>query len=64
MAGHFLLLGVTEHEISLLAEITDPEEIEKLRRMEGEASLSGDMFSQQLGSLSGLVQKIPPFLRK
>ena len=64
MAGRFLLLGVTEHEISLLAEITDPEEIEKLRRMEGEASLSGDMFSQQLGSLSGLVQKIPPFLRK
>ena len=64
MAGHFLLLGVTEHEITLLAEITDPEEIEKLHRMEGEDSLAGDMFSQQLGSLSGLAQKIPPFLRK
>ena len=64
MAGHFLLLGVTEHEITLLTEITDPEEMEKLHRMDGEASISGDMFSQQLGSLSGLAQKIPPFLRK
>ncbi len=64
MAGYFLLLGVTEHEITLLREITDSEEIEKLRRMESDISLSGDMFSQQLGSLSGLAQKIPPFLRK
>ena len=64
MAGHFLLLGVTEHEITLLREITDLEEIEKLRQMGPDSALNGDMFSQQLGSLSGLAQKIPPFLRK
>jgi flagellar protein FliO/FliZ len=64
IAGHFMLLGVTEHEITLLKEITDLEEMEKLRRMDSDTSLSGDMFSQQLGSLSGLAQKIPPFLRK
>ena len=64
MAGHFLLLGVPEHEITLLREITDLEEIEKLRQMGADSALNGDMFSQQLGSLSGLAQKIPPFLRK
>ena len=64
MSGHFLMLGVTEHEITLLKEITDLEEMERLRRMDSDVSFSGDMFSQQLGSLSGLAQKIPPFLRK
>ena len=64
MSGHFLMLGVTEHKITLLREITDLEEMEKLRRMDSDVSFSGDMFSQQLGSLSGLAQKIPPFLRK
>ena len=42
----------------------DLEEIEKLRQMGADSALNGDMFSQQLGSLSGLAQKIPPFLRK
>ena len=64
MSGHFLMLGVTEHKITLLREITDLEEMERLRRMDSDDSFSGDMFSQQLGSLSGLAQKIPPFLRK
>ena len=64
MSGHFLMLGVTEHEITLLKEITDLEEMERLRRMDSDITFSGDMFSQQLGSLSGLAQKIPPFLRK
>ena len=64
MSGHFLMLGVTEHEITLLKEITDLEEMDRLRRMDSDVSFSGDMFSQQLGSLSGLAQKIPPFLRK
>ena len=64
MSGHFLMLGVTEHEIALPKEITDLEEMERLRRMDSDVSFSGDMFSQQLGSLSGLAQKIPPFLRK
>ena len=64
MSDHFLMLGVTEHEITLLRAITDLEEMEKLRRMDSDVSFSGDMFSQQLGSLSGLAQKIPPFLRK
>ena len=58
------MLGVTEHKITLLREITDLEEMERLRRMDSDITFSGDMFSQQLGSLSGLAQKIPPFLRK
>ena len=64
VAGRFLLLGVTEHEVSLLAEITDPEEIGRLQQQAVSAPLDMSMFSQQFGSLASFAQKIPPMFRK
>lgn len=61
MAGRVFLLGVTDHNINLLGEITDKDLIEHLH----EQSLnSGDMFSQEFGTLSDLVRKIPLFKKK
>lgn len=63
MAGRVFMLGVTEHNISLLAEIDDAEEIERLNRQKLAGGFDSAMFSQQFGALSGLVQKIPPLFR-
>ena len=60
MAGRVFLLGVTDHNINLLGEITDKDLIEHLHV---QAINSGDMFSQEFGTLSGLVKKIPLFKR-
>lgn len=64
MAGRVFMLGVTEHSITLLTEITDPEEIERLHREELSAPKMPEMFSQQFGALSDFAQKIPPIFRK
>ena len=61
IAGRVFLLGVTDHNISLLGEITDKDLIEHLHE---QAVNSGDMFSQEFGTLSGLVKKIPLFKKK
>ena len=61
IAGRVFLLGVTDHNINLLSEITDKDLIEHLH---AQAINSGDMFSQEFGTLSGLVKKIPLFKRK
>lgn len=57
IAGRVFLLGVGEN-VSLLAEITDDSTVENLRERNKE------IFSQDFGSLSGLVQKIPPIFKK
>jgi len=61
MAGRVFLLGVTEHNINLLGEITDRDLIEHLH---AQAVNSGDMFSQEFGTLSDLVRKIPLFKKR
>ena len=61
MAGRVFLLGVTDHNINLLGEITDKDLIENLHK---QAINSGDMFSQEFGTLSGLVKKIPLFKKR
>lgn len=61
IAGRVFLLGVTDHNINLLGEITDKDLIERLH---AQAINSGDMFSQEFGTLSDLVRKIPLFKRK
>ena len=61
MAGRVFLLGVTDHNINLLGEITDKDLIEHLHE---QVINSGDMFSQEFGTLSGLVKKIPLFKKK
>ena len=61
MAGRVFLLGVTDHNINLLGEITDKDLIEHLHT---QSLATGDMFSQEFGTLSGLVRKIPLFKKK
>ncbi|MBR1396459.1 MAG: flagellar biosynthetic protein FliO [Selenomonadaceae bacterium] len=56
MADRVFLLGVTDQSITLLTEVLDPEEIERLRNQAN--FFSSDMFSQEFGSLSSLVQKL------
>ena len=60
MAGRVFLLGVGEN-ITFLDEITDEETIQSLREKNRAAN---DIFSQDFGSVSELVQKIPPIFKK
>ena len=64
MAGKVFLLGVTEHSITLLSEITDPDMIDRLHRDSDKNPLSGDMFAKQFGTLGDFVDKIPPMFHK
>ena len=64
MSGRVFMLGVTEHSITLLTEITDADEIDRLHREDLAFGKMPDMFSQQFGTLAGLVQKVPPLFRK
>ncbi len=64
MSGRVFMLGVTEHSITLLTEINDPDEIDRLHREDLAFGKMPDMFSQQFGTLAGLVQKVPPLFRK
>ena len=59
--GRVFVLGVTDANIRLIAEIDDPETLEEIRRA---APMEGGVFSEQFGSLSDFVQKIPPLFRK
>ena len=60
IAGRVFLLGVTEHNITLLSEITDDEAIEDLQE-----NAPADIFPKDFGSFSELVEKIqPPFKKK
>ena len=64
MSGRVFMLGVTEHSITMLTEITDADEIDRLHREDLAFGKMPDMFSQQFGTLAGLVQKVPPLFRK
>ncbi len=64
LAGRMFLLGVTEHNITMLSEITDEEEMERVHRQALAHPADMGMFSQQFGMLSDFVQKIPPVFRK
>lgn len=61
MAGRVFLLGVTDGSITLLSEITDNGMIEYLHEKSLE---SDDIFSNDFGSFSDLVKKIPPIFKK
>ena len=66
LGGRVFLLGVTEHSITLLREIEDPEEIEEIRaRAREESSLLGTgIFNEQLSALDALTKRIPSMLKK
>ncbi|WP_196594661.1 flagellar biosynthetic protein FliO [Pectinatus sottacetonis] len=62
IAGHILILGVTDHNISLLKEITDDEEITKLRLATENKIHQKDIlgvFGQQFNSLEKISKRIP-----
>ena len=60
MAGRVFLLGVGEN-ITVLDEITDEDTIQNLRENHRAAN---DMFYRDFGSVSELIQKIPPIFKK
>ena len=64
IADRVFLLGVTEHNITLLSEIVDEEEIERLQRQSLTRTVDMGIFSQQFGILSEFVQKVPPMFKK
>ena len=55
MADRVFLLGVTDQSITLLSEILDPEEIERLRKTSRDSS---DVFSEEFSSLSSIMDKL------
>jgi flagellar protein FliO/FliZ len=61
IAGKFLVLGVTDHNITILQEITDSEEIEKLKieQVTVPKGQFDSIFQRQLASLQQLSQKFP-----
>lgn len=63
LAERVFMLGVTEHSITLLRELTDPEEIERLRHNASNPPGGMDMFSSQIDSLERLAKRIPSFFR-
>lgn len=72
LAGRVYVLGVTEHNISLIGEIEDEDEIERLRSRAAERSgtgnvgggfTGGDVLSRQLGSLETLLSRVPSILK-
>lgn len=63
IADKLLLLGVTDHQITLLGEIEDPEEIDRLRRQAVAQPVDGSAFASQLGSLEELTRRVPSLFR-
>lgn len=61
IAGKFLILGVTDHSIHVLQEITDTEEIEKMQAEKASlpATQFDKVFQRQLASLQRLSPKFP-----
>jgi len=59
-AGRYWILGVTEHNINLLKELSDDGEIEKFKESPVNLNESFDfIFKRQLSSLQQISQKIP-----
>ena len=64
IADKLLLLGVTEQQITLLGEIEDPEEIDRLRRQAVVQPIDNSAFASQLSSLEELTKRVPSLLRE
>jgi len=64
IAGQMLILGVTEHNVTLLSEVTDPEEIDRLERTALTNNMPQGVFSEQLSALSGVLDKLPPIFKR
>jgi flagellar protein FliO/FliZ len=59
-AGRYLILGITEHNINLLKEVSDEAEIAKLKALRLSSTESLDLvFKRQFSSLHQISQKFP-----
>jgi flagellar protein FliO/FliZ len=66
LAGKVVMLGVTEQSITLLQEITDPQQIETLRSKEGQQlPVEGfeQVFAEQFKSLDKISRRIPALFK-
>lgn len=66
IAGHIMILGVTDHNITLLQEIKDMQEIEKLHLSFPDEPLEKNplgIFGQQLNSLDKISKRLPEFFK-
>ncbi len=59
-----LVLGVTEHNITLLKEISDEEDIERIKNDFTKKSQNTSLFTSQSQSLHDVRHKLGPILRK
>ena len=65
IAGRVFLLGVTEHEVSLLREIEDEEEKQRLLQASPqEEPVPESPLQRQLASLEALARRMPSAFRK
>jgi len=67
IAGRILILGVADHAVTLLQEITDLQEIERLRnKQQQEIAVSGldKVFAEQFKSLDKLSRRIPALFKE
>lgn len=62
IAERVFMLGVTEHSITLLREITDADEIERLHRY-NIGNIGDDPFAEQFGSFQQLARRIPSLFK-
>lgn len=64
IGGKVVLLGVTEQQVSLLAEIEDADEIDRLRRQAVVQPMDRGAFASQLSSLEELTRRVPSLFRE
>ncbi|MEE1307043.1 MAG: flagellar biosynthetic protein FliO, partial [Anaerovibrio sp.] len=64
IGGKVVLLGVTEHQVNLLAEIEDADEIDRLRRQAVAQPVDMGAFASQLSSLEELTRRVPSLFRE
>lgn len=63
LGGKVMILGVTEHQVNLIAEIDDLEEIDRLRRQSVINPVNAGTFSDQLSALESLTKRVPSLFR-
>jgi flagellar protein FliO/FliZ len=62
IAGKVMVLGVTDHNVNLLHEITDPEQLEKLKNAQPSVMTTNQfdvVFQKHLASLQQMSNKFP-----
>lgn len=64
IGGKVVLLGVTEHQVSLLGEIEDADEIDRLRRQAVVQPVDAGAFASQLSTLEELTRRVPSLFRE